>query len=82
MDYKGYSKCMSSAAAFVIVPKPNSIVCLCLDPERLYQSVIRPMHRRPTLNDRLPKLINVCYMTIIDASSGYQNLNSIKNLHT
>ena len=36
--------------------------------------MIRPIHRGPTLNDILPKLNNVQYMSIIDASLGYHNL--------
>ena len=35
---------------------------------------MRPIHRGPTLNDILPKLNGVKYMSIIDASSGYHNL--------
>ena len=40
---------------------------LCLDPARHNQVLIRPIHRRPTLNYILPKLTNVHYITIIDA---------------
>ena len=47
---------------------------LCLDPLRLNQTLIRPFHGGPTLNDILPRLNNVKYMSIIDASSGYHNL--------
>ena len=36
--------------------------------------LIRPIHRDPTLNNILPKLNNVKYMSIIDASLGYHNL--------
>ena len=50
------------------------MVGLCLDPVRLNQVLIRPVHRGPTLNDILPRLNNVTYMSIIDASSGYHNL--------
>ena len=60
--------------SFVIVPKPNGTAWLCLHHARLNQALIMPMHRGPTLNDRLPKLTNACYMTITDASSAYQNL--------
>ena len=58
----------------MLVPKANGKVRLCLDPVRLNQALIRPMHRGPTLNDILPKLNNVQYMSIIDVSSGYHNL--------
>ena len=60
--------------SFVLVPKANGKVRLCLDPARLNQALIRPIHRGPTLNDILLKLNNVQYMSIIDASSGYHNL--------
>ena len=30
---------------FVMVPKPNATVCLCLDSVKLSQSLIRPEHR-------------------------------------
>ena len=41
---------------------------------QLNQALIRLIHRGPTLNDILPKLNNVQYMSIIDASLGYHNL--------
>ena len=47
---------------------------LCLDPAQLNQALIRPIHRGPTLNDILPKLNNVQYMSIIDASLSFHNL--------
>ena len=56
---------------FVIVTKPNGTVQLCPDPAWLNQTLIRPIHRGPTWND---KVKNKWYRTIIDASSGYQNL--------
>ena len=60
--------------SFVLVPKANGKVRLCLDPAWLNQALIRPIHRGPTLNDILPKPKNVRYLSIIDASSGYHNL--------
>ena len=60
--------------SFVLVCKVNGKVRLCLDPARLNQALIRPVHRDPTLNDILPRLNNVKYMSIIEASSGYHNL--------
>ena len=60
--------------SLVLVPKANGKVRLCLDPVRLNQVLIRPAHRSPTLNDILPRLNNVKYMSIIDASSGYHNV--------
>ena len=58
----------------MLVPKANGKVRLCLDPVRLNQALIRPIHRGPTLNGILPKLNSVKYMSIIDACSGYHNL--------
>ena len=60
--------------SFVLVPKANGKVWLCLDPVQLNQVLIRPIHRGPTLNDILPRLNNVQYVSIINASSGYHNL--------
>ena len=61
-------------SSFVLVPEANGKVRLCLDLACLNQALIRPMHRGPTLNNILPKLNNVKYLSIIDASSGYHNL--------
>ena len=60
--------------SFVLVPKANGKVSSCLDPARLYQALIRPIHRDPTLNHILPRLNNAKYMSIINASLGYHNL--------
>ena len=60
--------------SFVLVPKANGKVRLCLDPVRLNQVLIRPIHRDPTLNIILPKLNNIKYISIIDANLGYHNL--------
>ena len=58
----------------MLVPKANGKVRLCLDPARLNQTLIRPVHWGPTLNDILATLNNIQYMSIINASSGYHNL--------
>ena len=58
----------------MLIPKANSKVWLCLDPAQLNHALIRPIHRAPTLNDILPKLNNVQYMSIINAGSSYHNL--------
>ena len=58
----------------MLVPKANGKVRLCLDPARLNQALIRPVLRGSTLNDILPKLDNLQYMSIIDMSLGYHNL--------
>ena len=70
----GIDKTAEWCNSFVLVPKANGKVRLCLDPARLNQALIRPIHRGPMLNDILPRLNNVQYMSIIDASLGYHNL--------
>ena len=70
----GVDKTAEWCNSFVLVPKGNGEVRLCLDPVRLNQTLIRPVHRGPMLNDILPKHNNVKYMSIIDATSGYHNL--------
>ena len=52
--------------SFVLVSKVNGKVRLCLDPVRLNQALIRPVHRGPMLNGILSKLNNLQYMSIID----------------
>ena len=51
----------------------NGKVRLCLDPAQLNQMLIRPIHWGLTLNDILPKLNIVQYMSIIDVRSGYHH---------
>ena len=58
----------------MLVPKANGKVRLCLDLTWLNQTFIRPIHGGPTLNNILPELNNVRYLSIIDASYGYHNL--------
>ena len=48
--------------SFVLVCKANGKVKLCLDPVRLNQALIRPVHRGTTLNGLLPRLNNVKYV--------------------
>ena len=59
--------------SFVLVPKANGEVRLCLGPAQLNQALIRPIQKGPTSDDILPKLNNVRYLSIIDASSGSHN---------
>ena len=59
--------------SFHLVPKANGKGKLGLDLARLNQVLITPVHRGPTLNDIFPKLNNVEYLSLIDASSGYHN---------
>ena len=60
--------------SFVLVSKANSKVQFCLDTARLNKMWIRPLHKDHTLNDILPRLAGVKYLTLIDASSGHHNL--------
>ena len=60
--------------SFVLVPKTNGKVRLCLDLAHLNQALLRPIHGGPSLNDKLPKLNNAKYLSVIDASLGYHNL--------
>ena len=70
----GVDETLERCNSFVLVPKANSKVRLCLDTVQLNQVLIRLIHQGPTLNHILPKLNNVQYMSIINASSGYHNL--------
>ena len=76
----GVDETLEWCNSFVLAPKANGKVRLCLDPAQLNQALIRPVHRGLTLNNILPKLNNVQYMSIIDASSGYHNLKLDKQL--
>ena len=66
----GVNETVEWCNSFVLVPKANGKIRLCLDPARLHQALIRPVHRGPTLNDIVPSLNNVKYMSIIDAKLG------------
>ena len=70
----GVDEIVKSCNSFMLVPKTNGKVRLCLDPLRLNQALVRPVHRGPTLNNILPKLNNVQYMSVIYVSLGYHNL--------
>ena len=60
--------------SFVLVPKANGKVRLCLDPASLNKALIRPVHKGLILNYILPRTAGMKYLKLIDASSGY-NLN-------
>ena len=77
----GVDKTAEWCNSLVLVPKTNGKVRLCLDLVRLNQVLTRPVHRGPMLNDILPRLNDVKYMSIIAASSGYHNLKLVKNCH-
>ena len=52
----------------------NGKVRLWLDLDSLNKVLIRPVQREPALNDILPRLAGMKYLTLIDVSSGYHNL--------
>ena len=60
--------------SFIMVPNVNGKVQLWQDPVRLNKVLIRPVHWGTTLNDIWPRLVGVRYLTLIDASLGYDNL--------
>ena len=60
--------------SFIPESKANGKVWIFFDKARLNQVLIRPVHRRPTLNDIFHKLNNVKYLHLIDTSCGYHNL--------
>lgn len=60
--------------SYVCQPKPAGGVRLCLDPAKLNNSIVRPIHRSPTLQDIKPKLRGAKYFSILDLRSGYWNL--------
>ena len=64
---------------YATVPRPNVTVSLCLDPARLHQVLIRPVHRGATINDILPILTNVHYMTLIIVNLHYYDLKTNKS---
>ena len=64
---------------FVLVPKSNGKVRLCLDPAWINQALIRLVHRWPKLNDILHKLNKAQYLSLIDVSSGYLTLKLNKD---
>ena len=52
----------------LLVPK------LCQDPAMLNKAVIRSVYRGPILNNIIPRLAGITYLTLIDANTGYHNL--------
>ena len=70
----GVDKMVQWCISFVLAPKADGKVRLCLDPAWLNQTLIRPIHRGLTLNDILSRLKNVKYISISDVGLGYHNL--------
>ena len=66
--------------SFTIGPKPKGKVQLCLGLARLKCALLQPTHRGLISNDILPKLSNAYYVTIIDVSIAYHNLNLDKKV--
>ena len=48
--------------SFVLVPKANGKVQLCVDPARLIKALIKITYRSPILNDILLRLVGVKYL--------------------
>ena len=73
----GVDETVERCNSFILVTKANGIVKLSLDLARLNQSLIRLVHRGPTLKDIFPKLNNIKPLSLIDVSSGYHNLQVV-----
>ena len=61
-------------SSFILVPKDNGKIRLCLDPAKSNQAFICLVHRGLTVNDIFPKLTNAQYLNLIDMSYRYHNL--------
>ena len=46
---------------YMLAPKPNGKVRLCLDQANLKQVLIRPVHEGPMINDIFPKMMLAKY---------------------
>ena len=68
----GVDKTSDWCNSFNLVPKSNGSVCLYCDPTGLNQAFIRLVHGALNVTDIFPKPTNAYYLTLIDASSGYQ----------
>ena len=71
----GIGKTPEWCNSFVLVPKANGKVGLCLILARLNKTLITPVNGSLTLYDILPRPAGLKYLTLVDASSGYHNLN-------
>ena len=59
---------------FLLIPKANGKVRLCLDPASLNKVIIRLILGGLILNNIISRLAGVKYIMLNDASSGYHNL--------
>ena len=60
--------------SLVCVTKSNGALRLCIDPKDLNQAIKRPHHCTPTLDEFLSKLNGAKYFSIVNACSGYWNM--------
>ena len=60
--------------SLVCVAKSNGTLRLCLDPKDLHRAIKWPHHCTPTLDEVLPRLSDAKYFSIVDARSGYWNI--------
>ena len=70
----GVDETLEWCNSFVLVPKANGKVRLHLDPAWLNQALIRLVHRGTTLNNILPKINKIQYLSLMDVSSRNCNL--------
>ena len=54
--------------------KPSGKIPVCLDPKDLNKAMLRDHHVTPTLEDILPLFKDAKYFSIVDAKSGYWNV--------
>ena len=59
---------------FFLDRKPSGKVRFCLDPKDLNKANLRDHHVTPTLEDILPLFNDAKYFSIVDAKSGYWNV--------
>ena len=60
--------------SFMLVPKANGKVRLCLDLAGINKALGRLIHRGLTPNDILPRVAAIKYLMLIDVSSRYHNV--------
>ena len=65
-------------ASFVVVPKPNKKVCICVDLTQLNKCVKRERHILPSVDHTLAQLSNAKIFSKIDANSGFWQIELSK----